>query len=164
MLSLLIMTMAVAQEVRSLEVRTTIPATLPPSLRAGALAACAPATLEAAEACLTSALSPEDLAIVQDRIPARRFRPPLDCQIEKEWRLGDPNSPMARVMFAKLGFNHPGMAAGMIISDIQAKAAGTSVPWVEMRQSFRGKPPEPASSTCDVKIERSKSPERGNDH
>ena len=125
---------------------------LPPSLRPGALEACAPTTLEAAEKCLVKSLSPADLAIVQDRIPARQFRAGLDCEIERAWRLGDPNSPMANVMRGLLGFDHPGMAAGMIISDFQAKAAGASLPWDEMRRDFGGTPPEPPSSTCNVKI------------
>ena len=160
MLSPLIMSLAVMQETRTVEIHPTTPPTLPSSLRVGSLAACAPATLEAAENCLTHALSPEDLAVVQDRISARRFRPPLDCQIEEEWRLGDPTSPMAKVMFAKLGLNNPGMAAGMIISDVEAKAAGGELPWDEMRQSFAGAPPEPPTSTCDVKTSPTP-PERG---
>jgi len=102
----------------------TSPPTLPPSLARGALAACAPSTLEAAERCLRASLSPADLAIVEDRIPARRFRPHLDCEIEIAWQLGNPDSPMGRVMDGLLGAHRPHFAASMIISDLQVRAHG----------------------------------------
>src|SRR6185312_6653420 len=88
---------------------------LPPSLRPGTLSACAPPTLEAAERCLTSALSAEDLAIVQDR-------------------LTDPNAPMTRVMREKLGIDNADFAAGMIISDIQSRAMGIPLDFDQLRQ------------------------------
>jgi hypothetical protein len=125
------------------------PPTLPASLRPGTLRACAPTTLEAAEKCLTRALSAEDLAIVQDRIPARQFRPPLDCQIEDEWRLADPNAPMARVMREKLGIDNPDFAAGMIISDIQSRAMGTPLDFDQLRQSLQ-QSPVPPSQECET--------------
>ncbi len=137
--------------------------TLPPSLRPGALASCAPASLEAAEDCLTKALSPADLAIVRDRIPSRQFRPSLDCQMQKEWRLNDANSPMARVMRDKLGLHHPHLASGMIISDLQARAAGGGLPFDEIRQTLAKSPPPPPSDSCE-RLERMQAskPERGN--
>jgi hypothetical protein len=137
------------------------PPVLPSSLKVGVLSACAPTSLEAAEKCLTSALSADDLAIVQNRIPARQFRPPLDCQIEQEWRLTDQNSPMARVMRGKLGIDHADLAAGMIISDIQARAAGSGLAFDQIRQSFQESPPPP-SNECDKLKENTVAQEHNN--
>ena len=122
---------------------------LPPSLRPGTLSACAPTTLEAAERCLTSALSAEDLAIVQDRIPARQFRPSLDCQIESEWRLTDPNAPMTRVMREKFGIDNADFAAGMIISDIQSRAMGIPLDFDQLRQRLQ-QASLPPSNECET--------------
>jgi uncharacterized protein DUF6794 len=137
----------------ALAAQTTVfnptPPMLPPSFRVASLAACAPKTLEAAENCLNAALSPEDLAIVHDRVSARRFRPNLDCEIETEWRLTDSSSPMAKVMQEKLGVHHPDLAAGMIISDLQARAAGLNVPFEQGRSQFAAMATKP-SNECDV--------------
>jgi hypothetical protein len=117
---------------------------LPSSLQRGELAACAPATIEAAEQCLRASLSAEELAIVQDRIPARRFRPALDCEIETAWRLDDPSSPMERVMDGLLGLHHPHLAAGMIITDLQVRARTNSgFAFDQVRAGFRQAPPPP---------------------
>jgi hypothetical protein len=160
MLGLLIAAAAAAQT--PVLVNAEVKPVLPPSLRDGALAACAPTTLEAAEDCLTKALSSADLAILRDRIPSRQFRPSLDCQMQKEWRLNDRNSPMARVMREKLGIHHPHLATGMIISDLQARAAGGRVPFDEMRQALIKSPPPP-STACErlARAQTGKS-ERGN--
>jgi len=160
MLGLLIAAAAAAQT--PVLVNADVEPILPPSLRPGALATCAPTTLEAAEDCLTKALSPADLAILRDRIPSRQFRPSLDCQMQKEWHLTDPNSPMARAMRDRLGIHHPHLATGMIISDLQARAAGGRVPFDEMRQALIKSPPPP-STACE-RLERLQAgkPERGN--
>jgi hypothetical protein len=124
---------------------------LPTSLAAGALAACAPATLEAAEQCLRTSLSADDLAILQDRIPARRFRPSLDCEIVAAWKLADPSSPMARVMDGLVGFHRPQFEAGMIISDLQVRANNHNdhgMAFDQVREAMQQSPPEPDSSTC----------------
>ncbi|HEY0114838.1 MAG TPA: hypothetical protein VGB54_03870 [Allosphingosinicella sp.] len=113
---------------------------LPPSLAPGALEACAPATLEAAETCLRNSLSREDLSIVLDRIPARRFRPHLDCAIETAWRLRDRTAPMAKVMDRLLGVHRPGFAASMIISDMQGRALGEPLPFDDFREAIRANP------------------------
>jgi hypothetical protein len=127
------------------------PPMLPSSLKAGTLSACAPTSLETAEKCLIGALSAEDLAIVQSRIPARQFRPSLDCEIETEWHLTDPGSPMARVMRDKLGIDRADFAAGMIISDIQARALGSGLPFDQLRQSLKQSPPPPSNECEDLK-------------
>ena len=119
---------------------------LPPSLDQARLAACSPATLEAAETCLRGALSPADLTIVQDRIPARRFRPGLDMAIERAWHLREPGAPLARSMTALLGLDRPSLAAGMIISDLQVRALdpnGIGLDFKAMREAFRINPPGP---------------------
>jgi hypothetical protein len=142
---------------------TQTPPVLPQSLRTGSLAACSPITLEAAEKCLSAALSPGDLLIVQDRISARRFRPNLDCQIEEEWRLTDPNSPMARVMQEKLGIDHPDLAAGMIISDLEARAKGSRLPFGKIRADLRTAAPPP-SDECEKLRENTAAQEQNNAH
>jgi hypothetical protein len=136
---------------------------LPPSLRPGTLSACAPTTLEAAEKCLTGALSAEDLAILRDRIPARQFRPPLDCEIEMEWRLTDPNAPMTRVMRDKLGTDNPELAAGMIISDIQSRAIGVPLDFNQLRQRFQQSPLPPAHE-CQSPVATNAAQEHKNAH
>ena len=113
---------------------------LPPSLQPGELEVCAPTTLEAAERCLKAALSPEDLAIVEQRFPARRFRPNLDKEITRAWRLADPASPMAQVMDGLLGQHMPDVAAGMIIGDLQARALGKSLNFSEIAEMIRQSP------------------------
>jgi hypothetical protein len=95
---------------------------LPTSYRREVVQRCAPATLEAAETCLRNAMSAEDFAILSDRISARRFRGAIDCEIETAWRLPDPQSAMGREMDRLLGDHLPGIAASMIISDIQQRA------------------------------------------
>jgi hypothetical protein len=119
---------------------------LPPSLQQDQLAACAPATLQAAEECLRHALSAADLAIVQDRIPARRFRPALDHAIERAWRLRDPASPMSNAMRALLGLERADLAAGMIISDLQVRAvnpSGGGMDFPGLAQALKQDPPPP---------------------
>jgi hypothetical protein len=119
-------------------------AALPNSLQRGELAACAPTTLEAAEQCLRASLSAEELAIVQDRIPARRYRPALDCEIETAWHLDDPSSPMARVMDGLLGLHHPHLAAGMILTDMQVRAQTNSgFAFDQVREELGQNPPPP---------------------
>jgi len=115
---------------------------LPPSLKPGALEACAPTTLEQAETCLRTSLSPEDLRIVEDRIPARRFRPTLDMEISRAWKLADPAAPMAKVMDGLLDMHRADVAAGMIISDLQARAAGQSIDFKAMSRMLRDMPPD----------------------
>ena len=122
------------------------PPPVPPSLRQDQLEACAPVTLEAAEDCLRRALSPEDLAIVQDRILARQFRPGLDWAIQRAWRLRERTSPMARVMHALLGFYRADIAAGMIISDLQVRAtdpAGNGIDFPVIAEALKQNPPPP---------------------
>ena len=123
--------------------------TLPSSLAPGALTACAPATLAAAEQCLRASLSAGDLAILQDRIPARRFRPALDCEMLAAWRLEDSSSPMGGLMDRLIGIHHPQMAAGMIISDLQVRAqGGDGMPFDQVREAMRQSPPEPDTTMC----------------
>jgi hypothetical protein len=141
-----LLTMILAAQVTFLPPATVYgnkPPVVPPSLRPGVLRACAPTTLDAAEKCLIGSLSAEDIAIVRDRIPARQFRPSLDCQIEDEWRLADPTAPMARVMREKLGTDNADFAAGMIISDIQSRAMGIPLDFDQMRQRLQQSAPPP---------------------
>jgi hypothetical protein len=124
-----------------------IPA-LPVSFRHEVLAGCVPTTLESAEACLRNSMNEEDFAILADRIPARRFRGVIDCEIETDWRLADPVSPMGRLMDALLGFHNPGFAASMIISDVQVRNhGGNGLPFDELRERFRTQPPPVRSAT-----------------
>ena len=122
------------------------PLPLPPSLDTAKLEACAPATLDAAVTCLREALSAEDLTVVQDRIPARTFRPGLDYAIEGAFHLRDRHSPMAKVMRALIGINRPHFAAGMIISDLQVRATsgdGSGLDFDAMARAFKENPPPP---------------------
>ena len=127
---------------------------LPGSLHDGALAACAPTTLDAAEACLTSALSKQDLAKLVDKAGSGAFRGALDCVIEIEWRLGDANSPMAKVMLEKIGIDHPAMAAGSIIQDVQLRASGSAMDWNRARQAAGSIPLNAHRTTCPQSMER----------
>jgi hypothetical protein len=113
---------------------------LPPSLQSGELESCAPTTLEAAESCLRTTLSPEDLATVEQRLLARQFRPNLDMAITTAWRLDDSNSPMGRVMDGLLGAHLPDVAAGMIISDLQGRATGLPLDFSEIARMIRANP------------------------
>jgi hypothetical protein len=124
---------------------------LPASLARGALAACAPVTLDASERCLRASLSADDLAILEDRIPARRFRPILDCEMIAAWRLDDSSSAMGRLMDQLMGFHYPLMAAGMIISDLQVRAQSHNdhgMEFDQMREALRQNPPPTQDSTC----------------
>jgi hypothetical protein len=126
--------------------------TLPASLARGALSACAPATLEAGEQCLRASLSADDLAILEDRLPARRFRPILDCEMVAAWRLDDSSSPMGGLMDRLMGFHYPLMAAGMIISDLQVRAQSHNdhgMAFDQMREALRQNPPPTQDSTCE---------------
>ncbi|HEX8364958.1 MAG TPA: hypothetical protein VF603_06715 [Allosphingosinicella sp.] len=117
---------------------------LPPSLREDTLAACAPTTLEQAEQCLRTALSPADLAIVEDRIPARQFRPGLDQALVRAWRLDDPASPMGRLMQTLIGIDWPDAAASMIISDLQVRSYDPrGLDFEIIRRHFRENPRPP---------------------
>jgi hypothetical protein len=123
---------------------------LPASFRRDTLRACAPATLEAAQACIRASMSPEEFAILAERIPSRRFRGFIDCEIELAFRLGDATSPMGRLMDGLLGFHNPGFAASMIISDLQVRMAGgggDAIPFEERRERFRTEPPPAGSGT-----------------
>jgi len=134
---------------------------LPPSLHKGSLAACAPTTLEAAETCLTHALSAEDLAKLQDKTQANPFRGAIDCEVEVEWHLDDPNSPMAKVMRDKLGIDHPGLAANMIIQDLQMHATGTGLPWDQVRKDVPNLPSGMPRSACPISSVKSPKTELG---
>ncbi len=123
---------------------------LPPSFRREIIQTCAPTTIEDAVACLRASVSAEDFAILADRIPARRFRGFIDCEIETAWRLGDSNSPMGRLMDGLLGFHNPGFAASMIISDLQVRSRdGDGVQFDEVRNQFRTNPPPVPPTTCN---------------
>ena len=123
---------------------------LPASFRRQILRTCAPTTMLEAEACLRASVSPDDFAILSDRIPARRFRGFVDCEIETAWRLGDSTSPMGRLMDGVLGFHNPGFAASMIISDLQVRSrgGGQGLPFDELRERFRADPPSAGPTTC----------------
>ena len=125
---------------------------LPLSLERGELAACAPRTLADAEQCLRDSLSTGDLAILEQRIPARRFRPDLDMEISRAWNLADPKSPMGAVMDGLLGMHQPDVAAGMIISDLQARAAGTPLDFVAIAEGFRKNPVPDAAPGVPVTL------------
>ena len=130
-----------------------VPPTLPSSFRHEVLVGCAPTTLERAEACLRSSMNEQDFAILADRIPARRFRGMIDCEIERDWRLADPTSPMGRVMDALIGFHNPGFAASMIISDMQVRShGGDGLPFDELRERYRTEPPPIGSSTTTCTV------------
>ncbi|MEA3035998.1 MAG: hypothetical protein QOH04_1763, partial [Sphingomonadales bacterium] len=119
---------------------------LPPSFNEARLSACAPTTLKSAEVCLRKGLSKEDLAIVEDRLPARQFRPGLDMAIERAWRLRDPNSPMAKAMRGLMGLDRSDIASGLIISDLQVRATtgnGSGLDFEAIRQAFKLNPPPP---------------------
>ncbi|MES2442583.1 MAG: hypothetical protein V4574_07110 [Pseudomonadota bacterium] len=126
---------------------------LPASFKSEALAGCAPATIEAAEACLRASMSAEDLAVLNDRVAARRFRSPLDCALIAAWKLDDSTSPMGRTMDRLIGVHRPLIAAGMIISDLQVRANsddGHGLPFGELRSMFAATPPPPNDlSVCD---------------
>ena len=122
------------------------PLLLPLSLDEAKLETCAPTSVDAAVSCLREALSAEDLAVVQDRIPARVFRPGLDRAIEGAFHLRDRTSPMAKVMRALIGIDRPDIAAGMIISDLQVRATsgdGHGLDFDAMARAFRENPPPP---------------------
>ena len=124
---------------------------LPASFRRETIRACAPTTIIEAQACLRASMSAEDYAILSDRIPARRFRGIIDCEIETAWRLGDSTSPMGRLMDGLLGFHNPGFAASMIISDLQVRSrGGGGLPFDEMRDRFRTEPPAAGPTTCNT--------------
>ncbi len=126
--------------------------TLPASFRREVLQTCAPTTVDDAVACLRASVSAEDFAILADRIPARRFRGFIDCEIETAWRLGDPTSPMGRLMDGLLGFHNPGLAASMIISDLQVRSVdGDGLPFDEMREQFRTQRPPVPPTTCNAR-------------
>ena len=130
---------------------------LPQSLHEGELSACGPTSLEAAESCLIDALSKEDLEKLLDQRTAA-FRGALDCALEIEWRLADPNAPMAKVMKEKIGVEHPTMAAGSIIQDIQLRAAGSAMNWERAQQAAASIPLNEHPTTCPSSIKS----ERGN--
>jgi hypothetical protein len=96
-------------------------------------------------------MSPEDLAILSDRAEARRFRGYLDCEIETAWRLADPGSPMGIEMAGLLGLHRPDLAAGIIISDFQARSMGRSLPFEVLRDGFKTAPPGgDTETTCNA--------------
>ncbi|MBO9576231.1 MAG: hypothetical protein J7494_10875 [Sphingobium sp.] len=122
---------------------------LPVSLAKGALAACAPISLGTAVECLKTSISGEEMVILVQRIPARRFRPELDCEIETAWHLGDRKSPMGQEMDKLLGIHRPGFAAGMIISELQARWNGDGMNFEQIRKMVRAQPRVAgAESTC----------------
>jgi hypothetical protein len=123
---------------------------LPPSFRRGALSSCAPATVDAAEACLAQALSPNDLKKVQDGSGA--YGDGLRCEMEIEWRLTDVNSPMAKTMREKLGIDDAGMAASMIFQDFEMRAAGSGLSWDQVRSDVSKVPAHSPTTTCPVTI------------
>jgi hypothetical protein len=123
---------------------------LPPSFKKGALSACAPATVEAAEECLVHALSKQDLATMRDRSSSEPYREALLCEMELEWRLSDVNSPIAKAMHRKLGIHHPGLAASMIMQDFQMRATGAGLPWDDVRRDAVNIQGDSTPTTCPV--------------
>ena len=126
-------------------------AALPTSFNRKVLRTCAPNTLSAAEICLSAALSVDDAGILGQRIPSRRFRGYIDCEIELAWRLGDPHSLMGKLMDHLRGVHNPGMAASMIISDYQVRATDhTGFDFDGLRKAIKVQPAmaDGSQTTC----------------